>query len=180
MAPDLLGGLLVDTSGRVGRIVEVEAYRGEADPASHAYRGRTARCATMFGPGGRLYVYFTYGMHYCANVVCGPDGAAGAVLLRALEPLAGIDLMRSARGAVDDRLLCAGPARLCQAFGIDRRLDGADLVSGAQGLWLADDPEWDASGAPACGMRVGLGGRTGEAASWPWRWWIAGNRFVSR
>jgi DNA-3-methyladenine glycosylase len=158
----------------VGRIVEVEAYAGAADPASHAFRGRTARNATMFGPPGHLYVYFSYGMHWCCNPVCGDDGEGVAVLLRALEPLAGLDEMRAARGAVRDRDLCRGPARLCQALGITRDLDGADLVTGDRGVLIADDgtpPPAD----PGVGPRVGIT----RAADVPWRFWVPGNPYVS-
>ncbi len=113
------------------RLVEVEAYRGSEDPGSHSYRGPTPRNATMFGPPGHLYVYFTYGMHWCANAVCGPGTQAHAVLLRAAAPLAGLESMRARRHAArTDRELCSGPARLAQAFAIDRTLDGADLVRG--------------------------------------------------
>jgi DNA-3-methyladenine glycosylase len=113
-----------------GRIVEVEAYCGAEDPCSHAFRGQTRRNATMFGPPGHLYVYFTYGMHHCSNVVTERDGIAGAVLLRAVEPLDGMDLMAERRGVESLRDLARGPARLCQAFGLSLAQDGLDLAGG--------------------------------------------------
>ncbi|HEX3622822.1 MAG TPA: DNA-3-methyladenine glycosylase [Acidimicrobiales bacterium] len=176
VAPRLLNKLLV-RGERVGRIVEVEAYAGALDPASHAYRGRTARNATMFGPPGHLYVYFTYGMHFCANVVCGGDGEAWAVLLRGLTPLAGLEEMRAARGpaARRDRDLCSGPGKLCQALGLDRTFDGADLVTGDRGVLVGDDgtpPPPD----PAVSGRIGLS----VAAEVPWRFYVAGAVGLSR
>ena len=183
VAPLLLNKLLV-RGRRIGRIVEVEAYRGADDPASHAYRGPTRRNATMFGPPGRLYVYFTYGMHWCANVVCGPEGVAQAVLLRALAPLSGLEEMRRARSAgraprtdrpLGDRHLASGPARLCQALGITRDDDGADLVRGDRRLRVLDD-------GIAPPRRPGISGRVGlsSAAELPWRFFLAGDPHVSR
>jgi len=175
VGPALLNKLLVGR-GRAGRIVEVEAYLGTEDPASHAYHGPTRRNATMFGPPGRLYVYFTYGMHFCANAVCGPEGISRAVLLRALTPVAGVELMRVARGpAVVDRHLSSGPAKLCQAFGIGRADDGADLVTGDKDLVIADDGT-PPPARPAISGRVGVA----SAAEVPWRWWVEGDLNVSR
>jgi DNA-3-methyladenine glycosylase len=208
VAPDLLNKVLLrilPSGERVsGRIVEVEAYHGAEDPASHAFRGRTARNATMFGEPGHLYVYFTYGMHYCANVVCLPSrpGSASAVLLRALAPIAGIDRMRelrrpAGRDALPDRQLCSGPAKLCEALGIDRALDGTDLVPPgpaedrgrshgstpgervSPALTVIDDGVLPPS-EPARGARIGLGAATGEAASWPWRFAVPGDPNLSR
>jgi len=143
LAMDLLGCALVWKKGdRVlaVRLVEVEAYLGEGeDPASHAWRGRTARNSQMFATGGRLYVYFTYGMHYCMNVVSGKEGQAGAVLLRAAEPLVGEALMERRRGR-GGRELTNGPAKLCQAMGIDLRHNGLDLVEGPLGIWPHERP----------------------------------------
>lgn len=174
MAPDLLGTLLVH-GGRVGRIVEVEAYCGAEDPGSHAYRGPTPRTRVMFGPPGHLYVYFSYGMHWCANVVCGRDGEAGAVLLRAVAPVSGVEAMRAVRPrARRDVDLTSGPAKLCQAFGIDGSFDGADLARSDRGVHLASDGE-PLPVAPAISTRIGLS----AGADLPWRWYLPGDPFVS-
>lgn len=175
VAPELLNKVLV-CGHRSGRIVEVEVYAGAADAASHAYRGRTRRNATMFGAGGRLYVYLSYGMHWCANVVCGEEDEAGAVLLRALAPLSGLDQLRRARPAARaDRDLCSGPGKLCQAMGISGADDGADVVSGAGGIRVVDDGT-PPPAPPAQGTRIGISG----ASELPWRWWVPGDINVSR
>jgi len=150
--------------------VETEAYAPD-DPASHSYRGRTRRNATMFGPAGRLYVYRSYGIHWCANVVCEADGVGAAVLLRALEPTAGIDRMRERRGLEDVRLLCAGPGRLTEALGISGVHDGLPLDRLPFELRPAPRPV-----ATRATTRVGIT-RAGEL---PWRYVLAGSRFPSR
>lgn len=179
VAPRLLNKLVVTADGRAGRVVEVEAYRGEDDPASHACRGRTPRNQIMYGPPGHLYVYFSYGVHWCANVVCGPPGQAQAVLLRALEPVANLERMRQARWRTqrrqDDRDLCRGPGRLCQALGIDRSFDGADLTARAAAVWIADDGT-EPPARPLVTGRVGIS----VAADRPWRFAVAGHRSVGR
>jgi DNA-3-methyladenine glycosylase len=175
VAPKLLNKVMVK-GGRAGRIVEVEAYCGELDPASHAYRGPSARNAVMFGPAGGLYVYFTYGMHWCANAVCADVGVAGAVLLRALAPTRGLDEMRLARPAARlDRDLCSGPAKLCQAFGIDRHLNGADLPTADLGVTIVDDGV-PAPTDPGVSTRIGLT----AGADRRWRWFVTGDPNVSR
>ena len=181
VAPELLNKVLrlsIDGgSPLAARIVEVEAYAGAEDPGSHGYRGETARTRTMFGRAGHLYVYFTYGMHWCANAVCGEVGESSAVLLRAAAPLDGLDRLRANRGAAAkrDRDLCSGPAKLCQAFGIDKAFDGADLVVGDLGLRLLDDgtppPE-----APLVTRRIGLS----AGVEHEWRWLVPGDPNVSR
>jgi DNA-3-methyladenine glycosylase len=179
VAPRLLGMLLLRSDGRRARLVEVEAYMGSEDPGSHAYRGFTKRAATMFGPPGRLYVYFTYGMHWCANVVCGADGVPSAVLLRAAEPVDGLLKMREARWhgqrRQHERELCRGPARLCEAFGITGADDGADLVLADKGLWIGDDGLRPAAPVVAT-TRIGLT----KGAELPWRYLRAGDPWVSR
>lgn len=181
VARDLLGQHLVRVSDRHrigGRIVEVEAYVGEEDEACHASCGPTERNAPMYGPPGHAYVYFIYGMHHCFNVVTEREGYPAAVLIRALEPLEGIEVMRARRGDRPDEELTSGPARLCQALDIDRRLDGVDLCKPNATLYIAaarrvpDD-------AVATGPRIGV--RGDEAAlNAPWRFYIRGNRHVSR
>jgi len=179
VAPKLLNLLLV-RGRRVARIVEVEAYAGASDAASHAYRGKTPRNATMFGPPGHLYVYFTYGMHFCANVVCREAGVASAVLLRALAPLEGLEEMRALRPAARrDVDLCSGPARLCQAFGIVRADDGADLVTGDHGITLVSDG-FAPPAAPLRGTRVGLSAKAGADGALLWRYAVTGDQNVSR
>ena len=173
VAPELLNKVLV-CGRRAGRIVEVEAYVGAEDPGSHAFRGRTARNATMFGPPGRLYVYLSYGVHWCCNAVCGEEGEGVAVLLRALAPVTGLDEMRAARGAVRDRDLCRGPGRLGQALGLTKAHDGADLVTADRGPYIADDGTRPPS-APVNTRRVGLT----AGADRPWRWYVAGDPNVS-
>lgn len=162
----------------VGRIVEIEAYFGIDDPAAHTFVGRTPRNQVLFGPPGFAYVYFIYGMHFCMNISCEPDGQPGGVLLRALEPVEGLTTMARLRGLAPDanpRLLTSGPGRLCQALGIVREThNGIDVTSARSGLHLEDDgfiPE-----EIAVSPRVGIG----KAAELPLRFAIAGNRFVSR
>jgi DNA-3-methyladenine glycosylase len=177
VAPDLLGRILVRRlgDGRLlsARIVETEAYQ-EDDPASHSYRGRTNRTEVMFGPAGHLYVYFTYGMHHCMNVVTGSDGEGSAVLLRAAEPLEGVQEMARRRGTDDPRALCSGPGRLCQALEIARQENGLDLMRGHE-LWLLEGTPVPPSGIDV-GSRVGIRSGTDH----PWRFSVHGDRFVSR
>jgi DNA-3-methyladenine glycosylase len=178
VAPELLNKVLMQRGPEpiAARIVEVEAYRGSEDPGSHAFRGPTPRNATMFGRPGHLYVYFTYGMHWCANAVCGPGLIPHAVLLRAASPLSGLDLMRSRRPAARrDRDLCSGPARLAQAFGIDRAFDGADLVSGS--LRILDDGTPPPT-HPGVTTRIGLSPGRGEDL--PLRYIVSGDPNLSR
>ena len=169
VAPDLIGvTLLVDGVG--GRIVEVEAYDHE-DPASHGFRGRTDRNASMFGPPGHAYVYRSYGIHWCLNLVCEEVGVANAVLLRALEPTRGLEQMRARRGLEDERLLCSGPGRLCQALSVTREHDGLALDRPPFELLAGDSPV-DVVNGPRIGIT--------RAAELPWRYAEAGSRFLSR
>lgn len=170
VAPRLLGGVV--RHGEVAvRLTEVEAYDGAGDPGSHAHRGETPRNRVMFGPPGFLYVYFTYGMHHCANVVCGPEGRAAAVLLRAGEVVDGLDLARERRPASSDRDLARGPARLCRALGLDLTHDGADLAAGPVRLELPATPVTEVSTGPRVGLRL--------APDRPWRFWLTGEPTVS-
>jgi DNA-3-methyladenine glycosylase len=176
VARAVLGRLLVHDGpgGRVsGRIVEVEAYRGADDPASHAWRGPTPRNAAMFGQPGHAYVYFTYGMHHCLNLVTQPRGRASAVLVRALEPVDGLPLMRRRRGAGDEARLARGPGNVARALGLTRVHDGLDLTRGP--LWLSDLPP------ERSGRRVARSGRVGirVAGERPWRFLLAGHPCVS-
>ena len=183
-AQRLLGTLLVRDQGsvrRVARIVETEAYAGPHDRASHARAGRTARTAVMYGPPGHAYVYLVYGLHHCLNVVCGPDGEAAAVLIRAVEPVSGVEHMRRCRGqaaGVDVRL-AAGPGLTCQALEVDRTLDGVDLLQDER-LWLA---EREASASPPTvlsGPRIGVGYAGSTWAAQPWRFGLAGSPALSK
>lgn len=170
VAPTLLGAVL--RHGEVAvRLTEVEAYDGAGDPASHAYRGRTDRTAVMFGPPGNLYVYLSYGMHWAANVICGPDGMAAGALLRAGEVVEGVEVARSRRGRANDRDLARGPGRLTQALGVTAEQKGAYLLDGGTvRLERGEAPE-----TIEVGPRVGVS----AAADRPWRFWVAGSRFVS-
>jgi DNA-3-methyladenine glycosylase len=179
VAPALLGCVLeseTDEGIVAVTLTEVEAYSGEADPASHAYRGRTARNAVMYGPPGHAYVYFTYGMHFCVNVVCLPPGTASAVLLRAGQVVAGEEIARRRR-PVDGpaRNLARGPARLCQALGITRALNGADLCDQASPLRLRPGTRSEEKNSIDTGPRVGVS----AAADVPWRFWLDGEPSVS-
>ena len=183
VARALIGKLLVRADGRTARLVEVEAYLGERDPGSHAFRGPTPRASIMFGPPGRLYVYFSYGMHWCANVVCGPEGTASAVLLRAAQPLDGIAAMTLARSSgrctVPERDLCRGPGRLTEAFGIKGELNGLDLTDRSPVeavLWLADDGAGP-GGQIIATVRVGLS--AGRGADLPWRYVVRDSPWAS-
>lgn len=175
VAPRLLQQLLVRDDGRVGRIVEVEAYGGSDDPASHAARGRRPRNATMFGRAGLLYVYRSYGLHWCANVVVGAEGDPAAVLLRALEPLGGVDLMERRRSGRRRAEWCNGPGKLCAAMDITGDHDGNDLLDPAAPIRLCTDgttpPEH-----PAVSARVGIT----RAAERKWRFSMPGSTWVSR
>lgn len=180
VARELLGRRLVVPArgGRrvAGRIVETEAYRGPEDRASHAYGGRrTRRTETMYGIGGTAYVYFVYGMYHQFNVVTAPDEVPHAVLVRALEPLEGLPLMRRRRGTKDHGLT-SGPGKLCIALGIDRRLDAADLLGDRVFL---EEGEAVPDAAVAAGPRIGID-YAGAWARRPWRFWIDGSPFVSR
>ena len=177
---DLLGKVLVRREGRkllAGRIVEVEAYLGDDDPAAHAAAGKTLRNAVLFGPPGHSYVYFIYGNHYCFNVSCLPDGIAGGVLFRALDPLIGMQEMARARDVSENgnlRLLTSGPGRLAEALGMTRERDnGKDVTSTKSDLWIADDGYRPAQIVTT--TRIGVT----KAAKLPLRYLIAGNPFVS-
>lgn len=161
------------------RLVETEAYRGPLDPGSHGYRGVTPRTEVMYGPPGRLYVYFAYGMHWCANVVCAREGVCDAVLLRAGEPVVGADLMRARRGGFADRLLASGPARLAQALAIDKSHDGASLLRGGD-FWCAEDEHTDAIRRAEVSQTTRIGLAQGRGEDIPWRFVVPGHPHASR
>jgi len=169
VAPDLIGATLL-VAGIGGTIVEVEAYH-DTEPAAHSFNGRTERNAVMFGPPGHAYVYRSYGIHWCVNFVCEREGSAGAVLIRALEPTRGLQTMRRRRGVADDRLLCAGPGRLCEALGVTHAHNGLAL----------DRPPFELRArtnevAIAVGLRIGIT----KAVELPWRYGLEGSRFLSK
>jgi DNA-3-methyladenine glycosylase len=171
VAPTLLGATLRHGAVAV-RLTEVEAYEGATDAASHAYRGRTPRNAVMFGPPGHLYVYFSYGMHWAANVICGPEGEASGILLRAGEVIDGIPVARSRRGRSADRDLARGPGRLCQALGLNAEHNGTFLFGNGP---VSLEPPLRQPEMIMVGPRVGVS----VEADRPWRFWIAGSRHVS-
>lgn len=174
-APRLLGSLLMlehDGARLVGRIVETEAY-DQSDAASHSYRGRTPRTDVMFGPAGHLYVYFTYGMHYCCNVVTGPEGHGSAVLIRALEPLEGLDIMEQNRHGHGSTALTNGPAKLCEAYGINRTWNGHDLSQKPLTLQLQEPLPQDRIIQTT---RIGIT----QAKDMPWRFYVRDNPYVSK
>ncbi|MFN2500651.1 MAG: DNA-3-methyladenine glycosylase [Pyrinomonadaceae bacterium] len=181
IARDLLGKLLVvpdDEGNRVsGMIVETEAYLGITDRAAHSYGGRrTARNEATYGLGGLVYVFFVYGMYYQLNVVTAAPNVPQVVLIRAVEPVDGVEIMRSRRGEMTDRNLTSGPGKLCIAMDIDRRLNGEDLLGDR--IWLDEYRRFKKSDI-AVGVRVGID-YAGEDAAKPWRFWVAGNQYVSR
>ena len=180
VAPDLLGAVLTHTTeaGPVSvRLTEVEAYDGQDDPGSHAFRGETPRNAVMFGPPGRVYVYFTYGMHWCMNLVCGPPGKASAVLLRAGEVVEGVPLASSRRHTSrGPRDLARGPARLTVALGVDGTLDGTNATSQRSPLVVSAPRRSVDRSAVLTGPRVGV---AGDGAGHPWRFWLRDDPTVS-
>jgi DNA-3-methyladenine glycosylase len=176
VARELLGATVVSTlagARTAGRIVETEAYLGYDDPASHGYRNRRhAQNEALFGPPGTWYVYLSYGMHWCANLVCGATGQASAVLLRALEPVQGLTVMRERRGAVADRQLCSGPGKLCQALAITRDQDGLSMRRSGAVVLSAGEPPAAIIAAPRIGIT--------KAMDWPLRFVVYGSPWVSR
>ncbi len=169
VAPELIGATFM-AGGAGGVIVEVEAYH-HTDPAAHSFRGRTERNAVMFGPAGHLYVYRSYGIHWCVNVVCEHEGSASAILIRAIEPTARIDLMRRRRGTKDARLLCSGPGRLCEALAITHRFNGLPVDAAPVAFYAAPSPA-----AIVAGPRIGIT----KAVELPWRYGLKGSRYLSK
>jgi DNA-3-methyladenine glycosylase len=185
VAPELLG-CSVSHAGVTVRLTEVEAYDGSNDPGSHAFRGLTPRTRVMFGEPGGLYVYFTYGMHWCANLVCGAAGAASAVLMRAGEVIGGLEVARTRRAGVSDRDLARGPARLAMTLALGRDQNGIDIVAPDSPFVVraaTPGPSVGSSGSSGAvvrtGPRVGVSGRGGDAAAYPWRFWLDGEATVS-
>ncbi len=178
MAPALLGAVVTHAGVSV-RLTEVEAYAGESDPGSHAFRGPTPRTRVMFGPAGHLYVYFTYGMHWCANVVCGPDGDASAVLLRAGEVVDGDHLAAARRQGIARRDWARGPARLATTLGLTGEHTGIDACGATATVSFSAPARPDARNVVRTGPRVGVAGAGGDAATFPWRFWIDGEPSVS-
>lgn len=170
VAPELIGAVLL-FNGVGGRLVEVEAYH-QSEPAAHSFRGPTARNSVMFGPPGYAYVYRSYGIHWCLNFVCEPAGAAGAVLIRAIEPTAGLAAMRRRRGLSDERLLCSGPGRLCEALGISGRHNGLSLTSPPFEIFAGDGRVTEVVAGPRIGIT--------KAVDLPWRYGEKGSRFLSK
>ncbi|MCC7566036.1 MAG: DNA-3-methyladenine glycosylase [Methanomicrobiaceae archaeon] len=178
VAKDLLGCFLVhaeDGRTAIGRIVEDEAYVRD-DPAAHSFRGKTKRNSAMFGPAGHAYIYRIYGLHTCVNVVTGPEGMGEAVLIRALEPVFGIDLMQERRGTADPASLCSGPGKLAQALGITMDLNNTSLVDGPLQVWSQDSLPGYRPGEIVQTTRIGIT----KAADLPLRFYLKGNGFVSR
>ena len=169
VAPELVGAILL-VGGVGGRVVEVEAYH-HTDPAAHSFRGPTARNAVMFGPPGFAYVYRSYGIHWCLNFVCEPKGSASAVLIRALEPTTGIATMRRRRGMAEDRLLCSGPGRICEALDITDAQNGLALDRPPFAIFARTE-----AGQVIAGPRIGLT----KAVELPWRYGLKGSRFLSK
>ncbi|WP_344134108.1 DNA-3-methyladenine glycosylase [Pedococcus bigeumensis] len=178
VAPALLGAT-ISHGGVTVRLTEVEAYAGTADPGSHAFRGPTPRTEVMFGEAGHLYVYFTYGMHWCANLVCGPEGEASAVLLRGGEVVAGDDVAASRRAGVARRDWARGPARLATALGLRGEQSGLDACAPAGPVELRAPARPSPARAIRTGPRVGVSGAGGDAAAYPWRFWLDGEPTVS-
>jgi DNA-3-methyladenine glycosylase len=178
VAPALLGATITH-AGVTVRLTEVEAYAGTSDPGSHAFRGPTPRTEVMFGRAGHLYVYFTYGMHWCANVVCGPDGAASAVLLRAGEVVGGDDLAAARRAGVARRDWARGPARLATTLALRGEQSGLDACMPRGPVTFASPVRSPAAALVRTGPRVGVSGAGGDAAAYPWRFWLDGEPTVS-
>jgi DNA-3-methyladenine glycosylase len=182
VAPDLLG-CTISHAGVTVRLTEVEAYDGSIDPGSHAFGGLTPRTRVMFGEPGGLYIYFTYGMHYCANLVCGPVGTASAVLLRAGAVVEGLEVANSRRAGVVDRDLARGPARLAMTLALGRNQNGID-VAATDSTFVVRKPMREPSPGPPrpvvrTGPRVGVSGPGGDGAAYPWRFWLEGEPTVS-